>query len=47
VLKKWLYLPEAFEDFETIAADIVEAIRLNDRRFGVEPQDRARGRKKR
>ncbi len=26
VLKKWLYLPEATEDFETVASDIVEAV---------------------
>ena len=38
VLKKWLYLPEASEDFETVAFDIVEVIRMNDQRFGVEPK---------
>ena len=42
VLKKWLYLPETSEDFETVASDIVEAIRVNDRRFGVEPKERAK-----
>ena len=47
VLKKWLYLPEATEDFETVASDIVEAVRMNDQRFGVEPKERVskRGRK--
>jgi len=40
VLKKWLYLSEATEDFETVAQDIVEAIRMNDQRFGVEPKER-------
>jgi hypothetical protein len=40
VLKKWLYLPEASEDFETLASDIVEAVRINDQRFGVEPKER-------
>lgn len=40
VLKKWLYLPEASEDFETVAQDIVEAVRMNDLRFGVEPKER-------
>lgn len=40
VLKKWLYLPEASEDFDTVASDIVEAIRANDQRFGVEPKER-------
>ncbi len=34
VLKKWLYLSEATEDFETVASDIVEAVRMNDQRFG-------------
>jgi hypothetical protein len=40
VLKKWLYLSEATEDFETVAQDIFEAIRMNDQRFGVEPKER-------
>jgi len=42
VLKKWLYLPGASEDFESIAMGIVEAIRMNDQRFGVEPKERKR-----
>jgi hypothetical protein len=42
VLKKWLYLPEATEDFETVASDIVETVRMNDQRFGVEPEGRKR-----
>jgi hypothetical protein len=46
VLKKWLYLPEATEDFEAIASDIVEAVRMNDQRFGVEPQERVSPKKK-
>ncbi len=46
VLKKWLYLSEETEDFETVASDIVEAIKLNDHRFGVEPQEKIRGKKK-
>ena len=40
VLKKWLYLPEATEDFEIVASDIAEAIRMNDQLFGVEPKER-------
>ncbi len=40
VLKKWLYLPEATEDFETVASDIIEAVRMNYQRFGVEPKER-------
>jgi hypothetical protein len=46
VLKKWLYLPEASEDFETVAQEIVEAIRINDPRFGVEPKERVSRKKK-
>jgi hypothetical protein len=46
VLKKWLYLPEATEDFETVASDIVEAVRMNDQRFGVEPKERISKRKR-
>jgi hypothetical protein len=46
VLKKWLYLPEATEDFEIVASDIVEAIRMNDQRFGVEPKERVSKRKR-
>jgi len=40
VLKKWLYLSQSSEDFETVASDIVEAVRMNDQRFGVEPKER-------
>ena len=40
VLKKWLYLPEALENFETAALDIVDAINMNDMRFGVEPKEK-------
>ncbi len=42
VLKKWLYLKEASEDFEAVASNIIEAIRMNDERFGVEPKERTR-----
>jgi hypothetical protein len=44
VLKKWLYLPEISENFETAALDIVEVIRMNDPRFGVEPKERTKKR---
>jgi hypothetical protein len=46
VLKKWLYLPEATEDFETVASDIIETVRMNDQRFGVEPKERVSKRKR-
>ena len=40
VLKKWLYLPEDTEVFESVASGIVHAIEMNDPRFGVEPKER-------
>lgn len=40
ILKKWLYLPEASETFESDAAGIVDSVRMNDQRFGVEPKER-------
>jgi len=40
VLKKWLYLPLGCEDFESSAAEIAEAARIGDERFGVEPKER-------
>jgi hypothetical protein len=46
VLKKWVYLPESTEDFESDAQGIVEAIRMNDPRFGVEPTEKDSKRKK-
>lgn len=45
VLKKWLYLPENSEDFESVSSEIVEAVRIGDQRFGVEPKERKRGKK--
>jgi len=42
VLKKWLYLAEASEDFESVSSEIVEAISTGDQRFGVEPKERKR-----
>lgn len=40
ILKKWLYLPETYEDFERVAQDIVKHALMDDPRFGVEPKDR-------
>ncbi len=45
VLRKWLYLAENQEDFESTTMDLVEAIRLGDQRIGIEPKER-RSRKK-
>jgi len=47
VLKKWLYLPENIEDFESVAENIVHAIHVDDSRFGVEPRERKPRMKKR
>jgi len=38
-------LPEATEDFETVASDIIEAVRMNNQKFGVEPEERVPKRK--
>jgi len=37
VLKKWLYLPEASEEFEESAGALVEAVLRGDERVGIEP----------
>jgi len=47
VLKKWLYLPETTEDFESTAYDIVETIKINDMRFGIEPKEKKPKKQKR
>ena len=51
ILGKWLYLPVTIDDFESIAADIVQAISEGDPRIGVEPKPKkrkaAKGRPKR
>jgi hypothetical protein len=41
-----LYLLEATEDFKTVASDIVEAVRMNDQRFGVELKERVKRKSK-
>ena len=46
MLKKWLYLPETYEDFESVANDIVEQVLIDDQRFGVEPKERNSGKRK-
>ena len=46
VLKKWLYLSENQEDFESVAMDLVEAIRLGDQRMGIEPKPRGSRKRK-
>jgi hypothetical protein len=46
VLKKWMYLPENSEDFESVSSEIVEAVRMGDQRFGVEPREKASRKKK-
>ncbi len=36
VLRKWLYLPEVFDEFEETANSLVDRILANDIRIGVE-----------
>lgn len=38
ILPKWLYLPEAADDFERIARQLVALARQRDPRIGVPPQ---------
>jgi hypothetical protein len=45
-LKKWLYQPEASEDFETVALDIIEAIRINGQRFRLSRANKNQGKRK-
>lgn len=40
VLKKWLYLPEASEHFESTARRLVQLVRARDPRLGVPPAPR-------
>lgn len=38
ILPKWLYLPEAAEIFESLAAHLVKLARLRDPRLGIAPK---------
>ena len=38
ILSKWLYLPEAADRFERIAADLVSLAHRRDPRIGITPQ---------
>lgn len=38
ILKKWLYLPESDQSFDSTVAEIVENIVENDQRFGIYPK---------
>lgn len=46
VLGKWLYLPRQTEEFEEISILLVDLIRRQDPRIGVEPAVRARKKKR-
>jgi hypothetical protein len=46
VLGKWLYLSEAFEDFECEARRLVQRVRAGDPRFGILPSPRKKRRTK-
>ena len=45
VLGKWLYLLVTEDNFETVAGELMERIRMDDQRFGVPPSDKKRKRK--
>jgi hypothetical protein len=42
VLSKWLYLSEAHDDFEPVAAQLVRLARARDPRIGVAPRPKKR-----
>lgn len=42
VLRKWLYLPESADDFESAASTLVKLIRRRDPRLGVIPPPKKR-----
>lgn len=42
ILRKWLYLPEVYGEFEETANSIVDRIIANDARIGVEPSRSSR-----
>ncbi|MDQ5977872.1 MAG: hypothetical protein QG602_844 [Verrucomicrobiota bacterium] len=42
ILPKWLYLPEAADSFESVAAKLVALARRRDARLGVTPQPKKR-----
>jgi hypothetical protein len=46
ILPKWLYLSESHEDFESIAQEIIECVRLGDPRFGVVPSPKKKSSRK-
>lgn len=46
ILPKWLYLPEANDRFETVAAQLVRLARERDPRIGVVPRPKKRSRKR-
>jgi hypothetical protein len=47
VLKKWLYLPEAAEDFEGVARRLVHCVLKRDPRLGIPPSPRKKRKIKR
>jgi hypothetical protein len=43
ILPKWLYLPEAADDFERVAGRLVQLARQRDPRLGVVPKEKSPG----
>lgn len=46
ILGKWLYLPADQEDFEQLAEKLAVLASRNDPRFGIEPGEKRKARKK-
>ncbi|HMO14786.1 MAG TPA: hypothetical protein PKD64_06445 [Pirellulaceae bacterium] len=42
ILKKWLYLSESLDNFESVADQLVRLVRQRDSRIGVTPQPKKR-----
>ena len=46
VLGKWLYLEMSTPDFEKIALELAERIKINDKRLGIFPKEKKKKKKK-
>ena len=46
ILGKWLYIPTDHDDFESIATEVVELMLDGDPRFGVEPKEKGKAKKR-
>jgi len=46
VLRKWLFIDAAHEDFESVMTAVVKCVASNDRRFGILPKRPQPGKRK-